>query len=59
VIDVSLKARLNSTIQLCETFLSDLEKILIKMIGQLRISHGSSMAQSQEVVFQIHRGALI
>lgn len=59
MIDFSLKARLNSTIQHCESFLSDLEWILIKMTSQLRISHGSSMAQSQEVVFSIHRSALI
>lgn len=59
MIDLSLKARLNSTIELCESFLSDLEWILIKMTSQLRISHGSSMAQSQEVVFSIHRSTLI
>lgn len=59
VIDFSLKARLNSTIQHCETFLSDLGRNLIKMTSQLRISYGSSMAQSWEVVFQIHRNALI
>lgn len=59
MIDLSLKARLNSTKQLCESLLSDLEWILIKMTSQLRISHGSSMAQSQEVVFSIHRSTLI
>lgn len=59
MIDFSLKARLNSTIQHCESFLSDLEWILIKMTSQLRISHGSSVAQSQEVVFSTHRSALI
>lgn len=44
MIDISLKARLNSTIQHWESFLSDLEWILIKMTSQLRIYHGSSMA---------------